>query len=160
MKILFFLLLASFQVFAVKPPEQNVIDQYVDLAIKTDEKTLKGKGKFECGFAMIHDRSMVAYGKKVDDAIQRLELLCIKSQCQKIGLIAQEGVDSVAALSEQEFRDFMEFSGATPQQIEIAGKNRSQKSDISDMTCENAPASYRMLAFDSCFAVPVECSKR
>lgn len=160
-KILGIVLLISSMVFAARPPSQDVIDQYVEIAQKADVKKLQGKkSKFQCRFALMHDDpSFFANAKTMDEAVQRLQLICIKSQCQRVGEMMDEGAARLNAMSEKEFRDFLEFSGATPEEIELAIQNRGLEASQKDLTCESGTPSMRMLAFDSCFAVPVECSK-
>lgn len=155
------LLIFSMNVIAVKAPSQEIVDQYISVALKNDVTTLQGKkSKWSCTFSIMHEKEgFIGHGKTVDEAIQRLQLVCIKSQCQKVGQWADEGQVRLDAMSDQEYRDLLEFLGKSPEEIEIAVQTRGIKISTEGMTCENSGPQYRTLAFDSCFSVPVSCGK-
>ena len=155
------LILTSSTLFAARPPNQDVVDKYVEIAQNADVAKLQGKkSKFQCRFDMVHDDpSFFANAKTMDEAVQRLQLICIKSQCQKVGEMLDEGAARLNAMSEKEYRDFLEFAGATPEEIEIALQNRGNQGTSKDLTCATGTPAMRTLAFDSCFAVPVSCQK-
>lgn len=155
------LILSASTLFAARPPNQDVVDKYVEIAQKADVEKLQGKkSKYQCRFDMIHnDPSFFANAKTMDEAIQRLQLICIKSQCQKVGEMLDEAGVRLNAMSEKEFRDFLEFTGATPEEIEIAVQNRGNQTSSKDLTCATGTPAMRTLAFDTCFAVPVVCTK-
>lgn len=148
---------------AVAPPDQRIVDMYVDLAQKIDESKVRTvKGKIECSFVAIHtDKTLRARADIADKAVQLLQLVCIKRQCAKIGSLVQKSLDELTSLPEQEFRDLLEFAGKSQEEIEVALERRnSTVPSIESMTCETAPAEYRTFAFDSCFSVPVECRQK
>lgn len=156
--ILFFVSLNS---FAAKAPNQEVVDYYINLANQLDVKSLQGiKSDWKCSFELIHDDpNFFARSKTPEEAVQRLQLICIKSQCQRLGEIVQSAMDKVASMPEQEYRDYLEFSGFSQTEIENALLKRNNVPKIQKLTCDNASPLLRTIAFDTCFTVPVQCQK-
>lgn len=157
----FIFIFLSFNGMTTTPPVQNTVDQYVYLALKTDIKVIQGKSKkWSCRFPVLHE-SLAALGKDQNDALMRLQLLCIKEQCQELGKQVAANVKNLLDSPENDYRDFLEFTGRTAEEIEAAVQSRKNYSQetVKVLTCNNS-AMFRTAAFDSCIAVPVECQKK
>lgn len=163
MKKFVILLCIIFNLCAVSalPPSQNIVDQYVAVALYAEVKDLKGKSsKWNCRFPIMYE-SLSASGKDQEDASLHLQLLCIKEQCQQLGDKVAKEVDNLQILPEQEFRDLLEFSGRSADEIEatmLTRKNYSASNTVT-LTCKNS-TQFRMIAFDSCFSPPMECQHK
>lgn len=164
MKILVLGLFCAFtiQAMAITPPNQNIIDQYVQIALSTSAKELKGnesRSKWACHFPIIHESFGYNYSNDINEATQRLQLSCIKNQCE--GLIDEviQKEEEIQNMSDSDYRDFLEFMGKS--QIEIAEMLQMRKNQTTSgprLNCNNS-AHFRMMAFDSCFTVAVECKR-
>lgn len=159
--IIFYLLtILSLKAMSITPPNQHILDQYVSIALQVDVQTLIGKkGKFSCNFASIHDSSISIFGKNLEEASTRLQLVCIKNQCQKISKEEKESMEKIQNMPENDLRDYLEFIGYSADEIQkkVVQIKTASPNLSGPFTCENGSASIRMTVFDSCFAVPLEC---
>lgn len=156
------ILTVSTNLVAVTLASQELIDQYVHLATTTDTTELAGKkGKFSCSFPVIHDPSLRSRGKSIDEAIQRLQLLCIKEQCNKLSDVVHQSLGDFLNMPENELRDFMEFLGYSIEEIEAALINKKSMHDgsLPKQTCATGTPTFRTAAFEFCFSTPVHCQK-
>lgn len=157
------LFIISINVMAVTPPTIEVVNQYVSFAHKVDIEVLKkNPGPWTCKYDLIHDQETI-YGsaKNMKDATTAMQLVCIKHQCDTLGETIDEAQKNLKKLSESDLRDFLEFQGLSQADIDkkvVQIKNNPV--NPSSANCLNGTDSMRMLAFDTCFAVPVVCSKR
>lgn len=156
--IALFIISTSANVFGA--PSQDVVDKHVGLALSLPEKEiLNGKGKRSCSFSFIHDKSWVGIGNSQQEAATRLQLFCIKKQCEQLVDQVRKSLEDILDLPEQDYRDLLEFSGKTPEQIEaiILERKLGLSKEKTILGC-NKSASLRMTAFDFCYSVPVECN--
>jgi hypothetical protein len=160
--IIMFFITLNFSTFAaMAPSSQNVVDQYVETALNADIKILAGdkRDPWTCHYMFVHDSS--GRGDTMLTATTRMQLSCIKNQCEELISSIATQVEKIKDLSESDFSDLLEFQGKSKEEIQkalIQHKNKSYEKQPT-MTCENS-ALVRMTAFDSCFAIPVECSKK
>lgn len=155
-------ILTSAHVFAINPPPpQEFVDQYLAIAITYDVKTLQGKkSNWECDYPIIHNTAgYIGYGKSESEAIRRVQLVCMKGECQRLGERSREATEELNAMSEQEYRDFLEFTGDSLEEIEAQMKNRGKLKPSEGLTCENAGPTYRLATFDSCVLLPIRCQE-
>lgn len=160
--ITFFLFLMFTSNVMAAPAGQAVVDRYVGLAQAIDESDiLKMKGAWTCSFPVIHDSSWKVSGKNQTETVTGLMLLCIKHRCEDMKAEMEDAVAKILNIPEQDYRDLLEFIGKIPEEIEAALTNR--KNGVvqikNPLNCTNS-ASYRMVVFDSCYSVPVECSEK
>lgn len=145
---------------AATPPSQDVVDLYARVADQAKEEDLIGKkSRHFCQFSAVHSDYKV-YGKNTDEAIQRLQLLCIKDQCKQLGSKVDQAAAELRQMPEQDLRDFLEFNGMSPTQIDSAVQRilyEPAQVLTKPQNCQSASPLWRTMAFDSCFAVPVEC---
>lgn len=153
-----FMISASASAFTV--PSQDLVDQHVNLALKISEKEiLNGKGKHSCNFAFIHDKSWTSTGNNREEAATRLQLYCIKKQCEALVEQVKQSIADILNLPDEDYRDLLEFSGKTPKQIEEAliERNNGIAKEKPVLGCTSS-ANFRVSAFDSCYSVPLECN--
>jgi hypothetical protein len=150
----------SINSFAVIPPSQDVVDKYVEMALSINEQKLSNeKGKFQCSFDFPEYSGMNAKGKSYDEAIQKLQLICIKHQCETLGEKVNQSMKNLASMPDSDLRDFLEFNHMSKDEIERTLRAIRDNSIDKGPTqnCLNGPAHFRQAAFDFCFATPVGC---
>lgn len=160
MKYLLLLILA-FPSFAARPPEQGVVDHYVNLALQLDpEKVQAYRASWSCQQSGPHG-SYAANGKNPKEAETLMLLMCIKDQCNKLGHQVLESAKKLKEMPEQDLYDFLEFSGHSKEEIEqkIRSIKNSSPESMKPQNCQTGTPIFRMTAFDTCFSVPLECGE-
>lgn len=157
MNILLFAFLASMSAWG-QAPNQATIDRYVEAALGANPQVLRQtSGRFECGFVVIH--SQQGRGETLEIAQTRAQLLCIREQCEKSDQLQLESLERLRAQSDEELGYLLESNGH-PRNTHAETIRNIREHDYvpGSVNCRND--SYeRMLAFDSCFAVPMRCSR-
>ncbi len=146
---------------AQTPPSLEVIDGYVAIAHALDEESLRGEdSKWKCNFSIMHN-NLNASAMTIEQATQRLQLLCIKKECQNIGSKVSESSKKIMQMEAQELRRLLEFAQYPLEEIDLILKQRDTfHTPREELNCKTGPSSYKMLAVDSCFSIPVTCIKQ
>ncbi len=152
------LLLISFTAWG-QAPNQNTIDAYVEAALQANPQALRSaRGRFHCGFDIIH--SFEGRGDTMEEAQTRAQLLCIREQCEGSDQRQMESLERLRAQSDEELGYLLESIGhARETHADTIRNIRGQDYVAGSVSCRN-DAYERMIAFDSCFAVPMRCSRR
>lgn len=152
----FALILFTFSAWSEDRQTQEFADHIISVAKNNSEKEIRGKGgRIECSYFAYY--SYTVRSNDVNDAWGRLKLLCIKKECEKLGEIYEGFARKDAQLSEEEYRDKMEFGGHSKEAIDRAVKDRFNFDKFKGMTCDNAEPYQRYFAFNICDAMPVNC---
>lgn len=159
--LLLSLLLISFTAFA---QSQELIDQYVQLAITSDSATLAGTqrgARVSCQFGMLQNPNLKAWGADTREASNRLQLLCIKDQCARLGAQVNQAAAELRDMPESDLQDFLEFSGMEAEERErtISNRNNYNETTAPVFNCATGSPTFRMVAFTMCFSTPVDCQR-
>lgn len=161
---LFLLIFATTKSWAMTPPNQATVEQYISLATSNDVKKLKGSGSVSCQYEFSinnygKDSTYVSYGKDVREASLRLALLCIKERCQQVGQWIMGGLSQIDKISDSDNAEFLRAQGYSDSEIETILKNKREmdRSGMSQITCDKSTPTARMFVVDSCFVVPMRC---
>lgn len=157
------LLCWSFTTLAQGLASQELVDQYVQLAITADAQTLAGSergARFSCQFPLLQNPELKAWGKDMKEASNRLQLLCIKEECARLGAKVNRAASELRDLPASELDDFLEFSGMEEAEREqtIASRGNYDERTAPVHNCATGSPTFRTVAFTLCFATPVECS--
>lgn len=163
MKLLIMLLiLSSLNAFAAKPPEQSTVDGYIHLALNLSEEQLQGTGKFTCEYAVVLDSAFTSRGKSLMEAQTNVALKCIKNKCNQMPSLLANARQEIAGLDGAELALVMKGLGHTQQEIDNALANRKNPNAdhlAKTSTCTGGSPTLRAFAVDSCFTIPMQCSK-
>ncbi len=153
--------------YAASPASLSTVDQYVAIAVANDAIQLKGSGSMSCEYAMKvtvveNEPDFKAFGQTVQEANQRLALVCIKERCQQAGQWIMKGLEQFDQVGDTDNAEFLKTQGYTDEQIANVLKNRAHmdRSGLAATTCATGSPLTRMAVFDSCFATPMSCGPK
>lgn len=157
------LLCWSFTTLAQGLASQELVDQYVQLAITADAQTLAGSergARFSCRFPVLQNTALRAWGKTEEEAANRLQLLCIKDECARLGARVNQAARDLREMPADELDDFLEFSGMEEAERNqtIANRGTYDETTAPVQNCATGSPTFRAVAFTFCFSAPVECS--
>ena len=159
MRNLLFLLFLSSNVFALA--DQQMIDQWVNLALQSPEQKLIGNGKINCGFDILYEEQYDAKASSPDLAVAQAQLRCMKDQCSKIGARMSESINELRGLDSEDLDAYLEsLFYETHQRSEIDDDiHSSGASSLSSINCTNGTPSVRMGVYSMCTSLPMKCTK-
>jgi hypothetical protein len=164
MKIVIASLLISCGAFAMDPPSQALVDQYVNVALGNDAVKIADSGPISCQYETLvnaygTDPDYKAFGKTTKDASQRLALLCIKERCNHVGQLILGSLADMDKISDDDTREYLKSQGRSTQEIEtiIGNLHQMNRSALAEITCANSTPTARMVVVDSCFTAPMNC---
>lgn len=150
--------------FAQGLVDQTTVDNYVTLAMSNSAEKIKGEGRHRCEYAVLvnaygTDPQYEARAKNVNEAQQRLALLCIKERCQQVGRWINGSLSYMNQISDADTVEFMRAQGYSETEIEVfhAARSRAVPAELENITCANSVPLGRMVVVDSCFSMPMQC---
>lgn len=163
--ILYFSLLTMIP--SLSPAEQPTLsseDKYI-VAANQDISILQGQGRYSCTYAQLvniygKDSEHKSYGKSINEAQQRLALLCVKERCQHLGEQIVGYLNETDSYSESDTYEYYKAKGYTDSEISAYLKEKKDsRSNLNNITCETAPPSSRFLIVHSCISSPMLCGE-
>lgn len=161
--LLSLLIFFCFSAFAQRP-SQATVDGYLALVTQVTEEVLAGNADtspVHCAFITEDKQSLHAHAQTQAEAQLRLQLICMKRGCAEIGAKLYQAAVDLRAMPESDLRDFLEFSGTPPAQMEEdLDKVLHQDLDpLKAITCESASPNQRRFVADACLTTPLRCTR-
>lgn len=159
MTISVFLMLIGSLSYA-KAPDLATVNAYVAFALAAQEDKLLQDGKWSCSYVAGLNGTITGRANKVQEAQSILAARCIRQQCSEMSVTLLHAHQQLNAVTEEQFEAVVRSQGYNEEEIARAKENRGKLSaeEIANVDYCKTSATARILAFDSCFATPMECS--
>ena len=153
-----FLLIFSFLSLAFA--NQKTVDSYISLALEANEDKLReSTGEWSCG-PILSEGKFRAQDKDFKVAQTRSLLLCMIDGCKNIGKRLREANAKSNLLPEEEYLNLLEAAGySEDQRNKILSQRKRPDDKLNEVNCQNGGPNIRAFVYDSCFSIPLTCSK-
>ncbi|MGE3609765.1 MAG: hypothetical protein AB7I27_09295 [Bacteriovoracaceae bacterium] len=157
LQLLLISLLASFLGHATELDQS--VNQLISMTHYSDEDLAGTKGIWKCEYEIPYPHQFQASDDKIDFAILKTQVLCIKYKCQNINKMLNEAYSNLQTLSDEDLDAYLEGQNYSAElRKDILSKRKNIK-DLPQTDCETGPQNLKNTIVHLCLNVSISCSK-